>query len=104
MANDRKLIPADAGCVAAEYVEKHVVVGDSEFLRGYVTGVKAMAEQLQNLPAVDAVEVVRCKDCKHWNEETGFCEQRSHFSENGMWWDVYGEEEFCSDGERRAGE
>lgn len=29
----------------------------------HITGIKAFIE---NAPAVDAEEVVRCKDCKHW--------------------------------------
>lgn len=45
-------------------------------------------------------ELVRCKDCKHYRE--GFC-----FCEN--WWKddgftEVGETDFCSYGERRAGE
>ena len=36
----------------------------------HITDIKAFIE---NAPAVDAEEVVRCKDCKHWG--TGFaCE------------------------------
>ena len=43
---------------------------------------------------VDAVEVVRCKDCKHWTDENGgLCDI----------WDYYisNEEFFCGCGERR---
>ncbi len=32
-----------------------------EFSVGYITGV------IEDEPSVDAVEVVRCKDCKHWD-------------------------------------
>ena len=28
---------------------------------------------LQNAPAVDAVPVVRCKDCKHWRASSSSC-------------------------------
>ena len=28
---------------------------------------------LNELPAVDAVCVVRCKDCKNWDEDSGIC-------------------------------
>ena len=44
---------------------------------------------------VDVVEVVRCKDCKFWNEEKylGFC---SVHQEGGI-----GEDDFCSYGERK---
>ena len=60
---------------------------------------------------VDAVEVVRCKDCKHWHEETGWCNQHSHFIgskgeachpwESGDW-KMLDADDFCSYGERRT--
>ena len=64
---------------------------------------------LDNTPKVDAVEVVRCKDCKHWHEETGWCKHHSHFidSEGGFchpWesndWKMLNADDFCSCGER----
>ena len=54
---------------------------------------------------------VRCKDCKHWHEETGWCNQHSHFwDERGgfchPWescdWKMFDEDDFCSYGERRT--
>lgn len=47
---------------------------------------------LFEIPTVDAVEVVRCKDCKWWYSCTGFC------SDNGGYWRS---SNFCSYGERR---
>lgn len=36
--------------------------------------VKVLAQVLVNTaPAVDAVEVVRCKDCKHWLKDVAGC-------------------------------
>lgn len=61
------------------------------------------AEMILDIPAVDAVEVVRCKDCRHWNEETGFCNLHSHFSMDGLDWDVFNDDDFCSLGERKSG-
>lgn len=58
MANERKLIYADSGEIAAEYMKKHIVPSDSDFLRGYLAGVDAVAKGLAKLPPVDAVEVV----------------------------------------------
>ena len=64
-------------------------------------------------PTVDAVEVVRCKDCKHWHEETGWCNHHSHFiGAKGEachpWesheWKMLNAEDFCSYGERRTDE
>ena len=52
-----------------------------------------------NTPAVDAVPVVRCEDCKWWHKDdepdpNGRCECDC----NGGWWLP---EEYCSCGERR---
>ena len=58
----------------------------------------------------DTVEVVRCKDCKHWHEETGWCTEHSHFvGFDGMAchpsqsseWKMFDAEDFCSRGERK---
>ena len=65
---------------------------------------------ITDAPAVDAVEVVRCKDCKHWHEETGWCYHHSHFigAEGEAchpWesndWKMLNEDDFCSYGERK---
>lgn len=86
--------------------------------------VKGMARlhvaDIDVIPRVDAVEVVRCKDCKHyvperkhpWNEETGYdftkveilqfgeCRgQNAIFTEDGSV-NVH-ENDFCSNGERK---
>lgn len=42
-------------------------------------------------PTVDAVQVVRCKNCIHWQNPEGICWQ------NIMW----DEDEYCSRGERK---
>ena len=56
---------------------------------------------------------VRCKDCKHWHEETGWCYHHSHFigSEGEPchpWessdWKMLNADDFCSYGERKDNE
>lgn len=61
-----------------------------------------MASLIADAPTVDAVEVVRCRDCRHWNPETGFCNLNSHFSMDGLDWDMFNDDDFCSQGERRT--
>ena len=65
MATEKRLIYADSGKIAAEYMEKHLIAGDSDFLKGYLAGVKALAEGIDGLPTVDAVEVVHGRWEKH---------------------------------------
>lgn len=53
---------------------------------------------IEDAPAVDAVEVCRCKDCKHWREETLWCDMNSiDRGEHYTWY----AEDFCSYGERK---
>jgi hypothetical protein len=44
-------------------------------------------------PTVDAVEVVRCKDCESYDEDGEYCK---------MWCGVRHPEHFCGEGERRT--
>lgn len=68
-------------------------------------------DHVDKTPAVDAVSVVRCRNCKHWNEETGWCDIHSHFQGSDgefchPWesndWKVSPVYYFCADGERVA--
>ena len=47
---------------------------------------------LAKLPRVDAVEVVRCKDCKAYDKEVGYCEAMGFTCKM---------DDFCSYGERK---
>ena len=53
---------------------------------------------LDEAKAVDAVEVVRCKDCKHWT--MGYCNHFAYYDYEP----TTNEDDFCSYGERREGE
>ena len=54
---------------------------------------------IEDAPAVDAVEVVKCKDCRHITVERGLCFCNVWEKFNGM-----GYEGFCNYGERRTDE
>lgn len=74
-----------------EWVQKN---GEgSEFMQAYEMAMDAMKN-----------EPVRCKECKHYHEETGFCEEHSCFCKEDMEWNMFAEDDFCSYGERREGE
>ena len=51
-------------------------------------------------PLDDVASVVRCKDCKHWHEGTGWCDQHSYFDEDE--WNMFDKDDFCSYGERKT--
>ena len=61
-----------------------------------------VANLLLHAPTVDAVPVVRCRDCKHWHKDTVFCGYMSYgeASERVIWY----ADDFCSYGERKDGD
>ena len=75
-----RLIDADA--LLAEYDRKHE--GDPGKAR----------KLIEDAPTVDAVEVVRCKDCRHISVERGLCFCNVWEKFNGMGYDG-----FCNYGE-----
>ena len=46
------------------------------FAEAYVAILRWICEEVDDTPAADVVEVIRCKDCKHRDAEKGFCEGR----------------------------
>ena len=66
----------------------------------------AFREDVDKIPTVDAVEVVRCRDCIHYDNSEGicWCKLNSKFFPGGMDWHGFPEDGFCSYGERREGE
>lgn len=51
-----------------------------------------------------------CKECKHWHEETGFCNKNSYFVDSdgeccdpakSREWTMFDADDFCSKAERR---
>ena len=87
MANEKRLIDANA------LIEE----ANAEGAYGYVD-----AFQIANASTVDAVEVVRCRDCKHWHKETLFCDYMPYgeAQERVNWY----ANDFCSYGERKDNE
>lgn len=61
------------------------------------------AEDIDNAPTVDAVEVVRCKDCKHY--DMGVCLKiYSDGNVHAAAWQSRRPDDFCSYGERKDGD
>lgn len=59
-------------------------------------------DRIREAPAVDAVEVVRCKDCIHYsNDEIGWCDVHSTFKDDGSWFEP-DEDDYCSCAETEA--
>lgn len=80
----KKLIDALAECFGWENASK-----------GFARGGYAARQIVYKQPIIDAVEIVRCKDCKHW----GF-EGRCNLLSSSKYTLTMGAEAFCSYGER----
>ena len=56
-------------------------------------------EAITDAPTIDAVEVVRCRDCEHWYTEEDYDDQYGYCRNHDFWTsDIW----FCADGERRV--
>ena len=82
--------------LAVRLIESDHDAYPQEWNDDYEKGFADCLEKVLALPSIDAVPVVRCKDCKHHeDEENGmvYCKR-----EIGGWVD---EDWFCADGERK---
>lgn len=73
----------------------------TEYAEGYVNACKAAIKMLKSLSPVDAVPVVRCKDCR-WGREV--CGNIECFVDANIPPEYHGYEWFCPNGERKDGE
>ena len=83
------------------YADRKHACGQTEL----ASGILKAANHLQTIStARDAVEVVRCKDCKHYDNSEGiqWCHLNSKFYPGGFDWHSFPEDGFCSYGERRS--
>lgn len=48
----------------------------NEYLSGMQQRLETCIELVDDAPTVDAVPVVRCRDCEHKDRESGFCHGR----------------------------
>ena len=64
-------------------------------------GVETCISVLEDMQTVDAVPVVRCRECMYWHKETLFCDYMPYGEarERVNWY----ADDFCSYGERREG-
>lgn len=108
-----RLIDADA--IENDWFEFHQPT-EEEAAEGCMATFRVLLDRrrIDNAPTIDAVPVVRCKDCKHWDEHS----QYGYDSENGVYgnycmlWtpddDFYAvetpEDGFCYCGERKDDE
>ena len=90
-----RLIDADEVYVGMLAQRKSLVPPFDNYAMGYADAIKMVT----NAPTVDAIEVVRCKDCIHDNMTTcPLCWIENHTME----FINHNSDDFCSYGERRS--
>lgn len=91
----------------ARYIKVEDAIEVADYGCGEFRGIFGLIkERLEATPTADVVPVVRCKDCKHYNEEDEFCIRWADMFAYCDWEDtkrVY-PDGFCSFGERRDDE
>ena len=69
---------------------------------GYALSADEVAKAVEEAPTVDAVEVVRCKDCEHsvmtTDGQVKYCKNHDPFCRDKLYYDA---DYFCADGERK---
>ena len=76
----------------------------NEVAKGRMYATNEFIALLKKVESGQLVEVVRCRDCKHWDSETWFCDNHSTFDHHGLEWNMFSEDDFCSYGERKDGD
>ena len=101
MANEKRLIDADAldEAIRTDYWEHFTQCHDTD----QTALIDMVCEDIGNAPTVDAVEVVRCKDCKHrvvgFGGDDFVCGNPYYGMASGV---ELRDDDFCSYGERRT--
>lgn len=95
-----RLIDADA--IRKNYKHELSRTYLDDYAKGFQSGLNAATGE--HIHTVDAVPVVRCKECKH-KKRDGYCtvHQRNVYGIAASWWKP-ADDYFCADGERKGGE
>jgi hypothetical protein len=90
----------------AEYIEREALMATVNEWEFSIEDVDCFVQELEKIPAADVVEVVRCKDCRWYQEgrllaPNKFCFRLKHPKEDRKIGYNYAPDDFCSYGERR---
>ena len=86
-----RLIDADSAKLA---------VSDYKIFRCQLGGLMDVAEFIDDQPTIDAVPVVRCRECKYRFKNNGHDKSGCPIIDANIWMD---DDDFCSHGERKEG-
>ena len=81
--------------IDAEHLKKRATDWEGDCWDNYAQSTEDFLEYIDNEPTVDAVEVVRCKDCKWWETDEVF----KCVAYDAFW--VANPDDYCPWGERK---
>lgn len=87
-----RLIDADA---LKERLKEYCIDGDEQAVQWY--DIMGIDETIDNAPTIDAVQVIRCKDCKYYDTPKNF---KKPYCMRGAYVKVNADD-YCSKGERK---
>ena len=79
---------------------------DEDFTKAFVRGMELVKKAENKTPTADVVEVIRCKDCKHFDKNKGHRDTKFSFyfcAKDKFHYNITTENDFCSYGERMDG-
>ena len=91
--------------IDADYGQKQLTIAEVECGKNFETDCNHVRDFLNAMPTIDAVPVVRCRECKHWKSSRS--KAGNSFSDmeyiGGCEFTKYcrRESDFCSYGEKR---
>lgn len=100
-----RLIDADALKNRLEDLRSYTMLGEEcHYYDGETNALSVAIQNIDNAPTLDAMPVVRCKDCKHgqpmiYRHTERPCIMCSHLG-SGFFARVFNPNWFCADGER----
>ena len=103
MANEKRLIDADELVRFCENEIDKYENGLNKYERDYAKAICVVKKIARTFPTVDAVKVVRCKDCEHWKLIDSLNPHRECQIFYGLhdYGYLTGADDFCSYGERK---
>ena len=98
-SNEKRLIDADA--LLNEFLKRYTERERNRNLVFAVCEIKQdFADMISDFQTVDAVEVVRCRECRYRFKNNGHDKSGCPIIDANIWMD---DDDFCSHGERKEG-
>lgn len=81
----------------ADLIDREALI--AEYDRVHIGPPGGARKLMEDAPTIDAVQVIRCKNCKHWRDGVHGCTDHVKVCEIGFY--MVGENGYCVYGERR---